>query len=111
MMALLKKPLPRKALPLNVFRTRRVASWAPLAPGTLLSRAASHQCWQAQPGRKPEPLLISPQPVRASPPQGSWAPQRMQVRYGDHVIADSRAALTLQESTYPAVIYFPREDV
>ena len=38
-------------------------------------------------------------------------PKRMQVRYGEHVIADSRAALTLQESTYPAVIYFPREDV
>jgi uncharacterized protein (DUF427 family) len=38
-------------------------------------------------------------------------PKRVQVRYGDHVIADSRAALTLQESTYPAVIYFPREDV
>jgi uncharacterized protein (DUF427 family) len=38
-------------------------------------------------------------------------PKRMQVRYGEHVIADSRQALTLQESTYPAVIYFPREDV
>jgi uncharacterized protein (DUF427 family) len=38
-------------------------------------------------------------------------PKRMQVRYGEHVIADSRAALTLQESTYPPVIYFPREDV
>ena len=38
-------------------------------------------------------------------------PKRVQVRYGDHVIADSAMALTLQESTYPAVIYFPREDV
>ena len=38
-------------------------------------------------------------------------PKRMQVRYGEHVIADSRAALTLQESAYPAVIYFPRDDV
>jgi uncharacterized protein (DUF427 family) len=38
-------------------------------------------------------------------------PKRVQVRYGEHVIADSRMALTLQESTYPPVIYFPREDV
>jgi uncharacterized protein (DUF427 family) len=38
-------------------------------------------------------------------------PKRIQVRYGEHVIADSRQALTLQESTYPPVIYFPREDV
>ncbi len=38
-------------------------------------------------------------------------PKRIQVNYGGHVIADSRNALTLQESTYPAVIYFPREDV
>ncbi|HEY2709003.1 MAG TPA: DUF427 domain-containing protein [Caulobacteraceae bacterium] len=38
-------------------------------------------------------------------------PKRMQARYNGHVIADTRMALTLQESTYPAVIYFPRGDV
>jgi uncharacterized protein (DUF427 family) len=38
-------------------------------------------------------------------------PERMQARYNGHVIADTRNALTLQEASYPAVIYFPREDV
>jgi uncharacterized protein (DUF427 family) len=37
-------------------------------------------------------------------------PKRLQVVYSGHVIVDSGRALTLQESTYPAVIYFPRED-
>jgi uncharacterized protein (DUF427 family) len=38
-------------------------------------------------------------------------PKRLQVNYQDHVIADSEATLTLKESTYPAVSYFPRRDV
>ena len=38
-------------------------------------------------------------------------PKRLQVRYNGHVIADSEQVLTLQESTYPPVVYFPREDV
>lgn len=38
-------------------------------------------------------------------------PKRMQVRYGEHVIADSQMALTLKEANYPPVIYFPRGDV
>jgi uncharacterized protein (DUF427 family) len=38
-------------------------------------------------------------------------PKHLQVVYNGHVIADSEAALTLQESTYPPVIYFPRGDV
>jgi len=37
-------------------------------------------------------------------------PKRLQVLYQGHVIVDSAKALTLQESTYPAAIYFPRED-
>ena len=37
-------------------------------------------------------------------------PKRLQVVYNGHVIVDSERALTLQESTYPAVVYFPRED-
>src|SRR5690606_2827131 len=36
---------------------------------------------------------------------------RVTVALGATVIADSRAALTLQESTYPAVQYLPRADV
>ncbi len=40
-------------------------------------------------------------------PQGG----RVVVKAGGRVIADSTRALTLQESTYPAVQYIPREDV
>ncbi|MBJ8341857.1 DUF427 domain-containing protein [Antrihabitans sp. YC3-6] len=36
---------------------------------------------------------------------------RVTVRVGDRVVADSTAALTLQESTYPAVQYVPLADV
>jgi uncharacterized protein (DUF427 family) len=38
-------------------------------------------------------------------------PQRIQVVYNGHVIADTRRALTLKEASYRPVIYFPREDV
>jgi uncharacterized protein (DUF427 family) len=37
--------------------------------------------------------------------------RRVTVSLDGTVIADSRAALTLQESTYPAVQYIPRADV
>lgn len=33
------------------------------------------------------------------------------VSVGDTVIADTRSALSLQEASYPAVLYIPREDV
>ncbi|MDB5822145.1 MAG: hypothetical protein JWR21_849 [Herminiimonas sp.] len=36
---------------------------------------------------------------------------RVMVSIGGRVIADSRNALTLQESTYPPVQYLPRNDV
>jgi uncharacterized protein (DUF427 family) len=36
---------------------------------------------------------------------------RVVVTAGGRVIADSRAALTLQEAAYPAVLYIPRADV
>jgi len=39
------------------------------------------------------------------------AAKRWRVRYAGHVIADTDDALVLQESTYPQVIYFPRDDV
>jgi uncharacterized protein (DUF427 family) len=38
-------------------------------------------------------------------------PSRVVVRFDGHVVADSRGALTLQESTYPPVQYIPRADV
>ena len=38
-------------------------------------------------------------------------PGRVVVRVGDTVVADSSQALTLQESTYPAVQYIPLADV
>ena len=36
---------------------------------------------------------------------------RVVVRVNGDVVADSRSALTLQESTYPAVQYIPLSDV
>ena len=39
------------------------------------------------------------------------AARRWRARFEGHVIADTDDALILKESTYPAVVYFPREDV
>ncbi|WP_405061959.1 DUF427 domain-containing protein [Kribbella sp. NBC_01505] len=38
-------------------------------------------------------------------------PDRVVVKLGEQVIADTRDALSLQESTYPAAQYIPRADV
>jgi uncharacterized protein (DUF427 family) len=38
-------------------------------------------------------------------------PHRIRVMLGGRVIADTRAALTLREASYPAVQYIPRQDV
>ena len=38
-------------------------------------------------------------------------PDRVVVKVGDQVIADTRDALSLQEANYPAVQYIPRADV
>ncbi|OLF13868.1 hypothetical protein BLA60_01385 [Actinophytocola xinjiangensis] len=38
-------------------------------------------------------------------------PARVVVRVGDRVVADSTSALSLRESTYPAVSYLPLVDV
>jgi uncharacterized protein (DUF427 family) len=38
-------------------------------------------------------------------------PHHILVTVGGRVIADTRAALTLREASYPAVQYIPREDV
>ncbi|MBU1374635.1 MAG: DUF427 domain-containing protein [Alphaproteobacteria bacterium] len=45
-------------------------------------------------------------PITVTPAATRWRAQ-----FKGHVIADSAGALVLQESTYPPVIYFPREDV
>jgi uncharacterized protein (DUF427 family) len=38
-------------------------------------------------------------------------PAHITVTVGGKVVADTRAALTLREATYPAVQYIPRQDV
>jgi uncharacterized protein (DUF427 family) len=38
-------------------------------------------------------------------------PNQVRVTFNGRIIADSRRALTLRESTYPPVLYIPREDV
>jgi uncharacterized protein (DUF427 family) len=45
------------------------------------------------------PISIAPQPGRVV------------VSVGGRVVADTRAALTLQEAAYPPVLYLPRADV
>jgi uncharacterized protein (DUF427 family) len=37
-------------------------------------------------------------------------PRRVRVRIGDLVLAETRAAVTLQEASYPPVQYIPRQD-
>ena len=44
--------------------------------------------------------------IRIRPAQGTWV-----VRAGGAVIGESAQALELTEGDYPAVIYFPREDI
>lgn len=38
-------------------------------------------------------------------------PDRVVVKVGERVVADTRDALSLQEASYPAVQYIPRKDV
>jgi uncharacterized protein (DUF427 family) len=45
-------------------------------------------------------------PIEISRARGRW-----RVRYADHVIADSDAAVVLTEANHPPVVYFPRSDV
>jgi uncharacterized protein (DUF427 family) len=37
-------------------------------------------------------------------------PNRIVVRFGGQIVADTKRALTMKESTYPAVQYIPRAD-
>jgi uncharacterized protein (DUF427 family) len=41
----------------------------------------------------------------------AFNPKRVEVVYNGHTLADTRRALILQESTYPAVQYIPRDEV
>ncbi len=54
---------------------------------------------------KPVKLPGPDHPITVEP-----AAYRVVVRAGGKTIADTRAALTLQEADYPAVYYVPRED-
>jgi uncharacterized protein (DUF427 family) len=45
-------------------------------------------------------------PITIEPTRG-----RVQVRVNGQIVADTQAALTLQEATYPAVQYIPMSDV
>ena len=54
-----------------------------------------------------EPRIPGPDhPITITPNK-----QRVLVRAGGSLIADSREALTLQEASYPPVQYIPRKDV
>ena len=54
-----------------------------------------------------QPRIPGPDhPITVTPNQ-----QRVLVRAGGALIADSREALTLQEASYPPVQYIPRRDV
>jgi uncharacterized protein (DUF427 family) len=55
---------------------------------------------------KPVKIPGPDHPITVTPTQG-----RVVVKLGGEVIADSKDALTLQESTYPAAQYIPRKDV
>lgn len=45
-------------------------------------------------------------PITIEPADDRW-----RARFAGHVIADSNDALILKEADYPAVVYFPRQDV
>jgi uncharacterized protein (DUF427 family) len=45
-------------------------------------------------------------PITVEPAKRRW-----RALFAGHVIADSNDAIVLQEANYPAVVYFPREDV
>jgi uncharacterized protein (DUF427 family) len=45
-------------------------------------------------------------PIAITPHAG-----KVRVRLGDRIVADTTAALSLKEASYPAVLYIPRADV
>ncbi len=57
-------------------------------------------------GRRPAMKLPGPDhPITITP-----TPQRVRIRLGGEVVAETTRALTLQEASYPPVQYIPRED-
>ncbi len=57
-------------------------------------------------GRRPKKETTMADHIRIRPAEGTWS-----VRAGDAILAETARALELTEGDYPAVIYFPREDV
>ncbi len=58
---------------------------------------------------------MSPKPIKVPGPDHPITieanPLRVIVAVGGRIVADTRAALTLREASYPAVQYIPRKDV
>lgn len=53
-----------------------------------------------------DPHSLSRHPITVEP-----SGERIVVRVGDTVVADTRAALVLKEATYPPAYYLPADDV
>jgi len=58
---------------------------------------------------------MTPKPIKIPGPDHPITikanPLRVVVSVGGRIVADTRAALTLREASYPAVQYIPRKDV
>jgi uncharacterized protein (DUF427 family) len=55
---------------------------------------------------RPERIPGPDHPISIAP-----SSRRVIVKVAGHMVADSRRALSLQEASYPAVLYIPRADV
>jgi uncharacterized protein (DUF427 family) len=60
----------------------------------------------ANPTAKPIKLPSADHPITIEP-----SPARVVVSVAGRIIADTRAALSMREAAYPAVLYIPRRDV
>lgn len=76
-----------------------------VAPAPVVEKlTANHGLWETLMAEKKIPGPDHPITVGKNP-------DRVVVKVGDQVIADTREALSLQEASYPAVQYIPRDDV
>jgi uncharacterized protein (DUF427 family) len=79
-----------------------------------VQRARDGWVWR---GRDRPPFAIAPGPGQESvwdyprPPIVVADPRRVTVKLGDIVVADTRAALRLLETSHPPTFYLPRTDV
>ena len=71
-----------------------------------VARLRSNMNEQAIPSAKPVKVPGPDHPITIERERN-----RVTVSVADHVIADTRDALTLREASYPAVLYIPRKDV